>query len=272
MKMLLLAAAAAIALASPPASAAITLDCDAPVIKVGSTDPGPDPVTRLSVSYNAGDWRVVYTRASGATINRADQYAMTNSSDATRTQWAGALNNRPKLYMNGTIFTGGSKGYTYHEVLFDFAKPGPIKNQVAMEAWAQCQLSSEAAPAPTAHTPRQEQMTPEQFDETFKQSIAQGKAQGAPITRFSEETEVGWEQVIMADDMAVKLTVLISPPTTFAIKHLCVGDRTRQPLQMNCVSNLGQSWMETKNADGTWAQSDFVNLPWHRDLAALSFE
>ena len=203
MKRLLFGAAAAIALTSPPASAAITLDCDAPV---GSTDSGADPVTRLSVSYNAGDWRVVYTRASGATINRADQYAMTNSSDATRTQWAGTLNNRPKLYMNGTILTGGSKGYVYHEVLFDFAKPGPIKNQVAMESWAQCQRSSEAAPMPTAHTPRQEQMTFEQFNETFKQSIAQGKVQGAPITRFSEETEVGWEQIIMADDMAVKLT------------------------------------------------------------------
>jgi hypothetical protein len=49
--------------------------------------PAPDPISSIAISYNPGAWRVVFTLASGATINRADQYAIGDTSDNTLSQW-----------------------------------------------------------------------------------------------------------------------------------------------------------------------------------------
>jgi hypothetical protein len=278
MKTVQLAVVLASSLIGMSQARAIELDCAAPVVTVGATNnPGADPVTSVSVSDNARAWRVVYTLASGATINRADQYTMINSTE--KGQWSGTLNKRPKLFMKGTIFNGDAPGaFVYREMLFDMSKGGGPQQQLVMSMAAQCTLS-QRAPAPVvAAAP----VTPasakgaldglESFNKFFKESIAQGMKLNVPIERFNEEKEVGWEQTIVIETMVVKLTVLISPPSTFAIKHLCVGDVTVRPITMTCVTNLGQSYIETKNAAGAFVQSDFINLPWYRDLANLSFD
>jgi hypothetical protein len=275
MKTVLLATALVSTLASLSQARALDLDCATPVVTVGGTDPGPDPVASLSISYNPGAWRVVYTLASGATINRADQYAMGDVSDAKGTQWAGTLSKRPKLYMNGTIFRGDAGAFVYREILFDMSKPGGPQQQVVMSMTARCTLAPGRAAPVAVSTPAPKNVDGlndlDSFNKFFKESIAQGQKLGTPIERFSEEKQVGWEQTIIIETKVVKLTVLLSPPSTFSIKHLCIGDTTSQPLELACVSNLGQSWLETKNAAGAWVQHDTIDLPWHRDLAALAF-
>ena len=276
MKTVLLAAARASTLAGMSQARAIELDGMAPVVTVGGTDPGSDPVASLAVSYNPGVWRVVYTLASGATINRADQYAMGDTSDNTRSQWAGTLNKRPKLYMNGTIFRGDALGaFVYRETLFDMSKPGGPQQQVVMSMTARCTPAPGRAAPVAVSTPAPKNADGlndlDGFNKSFKESIAQGQKLGTPIERFSEEKEVGWEQTIIIGTQVVKLTVLLSPPSTFAIKHLCIGDTTDRVLELACVTNLGQSWLETKNAAGAWVQHDAIDLPWHRDSAALAF-
>jgi hypothetical protein len=109
------------------------------------------------------------------------------------------------------------------------------------------------------------------FNALFNNTVAMGKQIGAPIERFNETNEVGWEQIVIVGDVAVKIVVIVSPPTTFAIKHLCTGN-TRKPTEMLCTSNLGETWVDTKDAAGAWHQGQIVNLSWRRDLAAIAFD
>jgi hypothetical protein len=110
------------------------------------------------------------------------------------------------------------------------------------------------------------------FESLFKQSIGEAVKLKAPVERFSEEAEIGWERTFLEGEMAVKIVVFLVPGTTFAVKHLCFGASNKLPLSMECTSNLGQAWTETKNAAGQWVQGSVVDLPWRRDLADLAFD
>ena len=127
-----------------------------------------------------------------------------------------------------------------------------------------------AALSAPAHSGTDE-LTLAEFNAQFKNTVAMGKQIGAPIERFNETNEVGWEQVVIVGDAAVKIVVIVSPPSTFAIKHLCMGN-THKPAEMLCTSNLGETWVDTKDAAGDWHQSRIVNLSWHRDLAAIALD
>jgi hypothetical protein len=109
------------------------------------------------------------------------------------------------------------------------------------------------------------------FNAVFKNTIAMAVKQHAPIKRFNDETQVGWSQVVRVDNVVTVINAVLSPGTTFAIKHLCIGD-VRRPNITACSSNLGETWIETKGPDGQWRQSHSVNLSWHRDLSQVAFD
>ena len=110
------------------------------------------------------------------------------------------------------------------------------------------------------------------FNQLFRDTIAQGHKNGAKIEQFSNDGEVGWQQVVNMDGTnVVQITTFLSPPSTFAIKHLCFGN-LNHVTEMTCESNLGEIWIETKRGPNDWVKSNLKELSWARDLSKFAFD
>jgi clan AA aspartic protease (TIGR02281 family) len=167
--------AGAVALAASPASAAMRLQCDAPVIATGE-GLGANSVVSITVSQEGrvgGDWRIVYTLADGRAVSRGEQYHLADYSDASSTKWKGQLRKNPNLWMVGEILRDGSN-YRYREFIRDAAKGG----QVTMDMSARCvadDVVAELAP------PQVYQALPAADHETV-QMVGDGGTFKVPVT------------------------------------------------------------------------------------------
>ena len=107
-------------LAAPAAANAIELNCPAPAVLVGDSNPGNDPVVSVHV-YRFGDigaWHVTYRFSSGVTISRGEQYDITTISYGRTSYWTGPLKRDPNIVNLGAIYGPSAVGeYTYRETI-----------------------------------------------------------------------------------------------------------------------------------------------------------
>ncbi len=80
----------------------------------------------------------------------------------------------------------------------------------------------------------------EEFNTAFKTIIAEAHRQKIEPDQFNNPGEVGWQTVVITGNTAAQITVFLSPPSTFAFKHLCVGDANSHPATLMCQSNLSR--------------------------------
>jgi hypothetical protein len=95
---------------------ALELACDAPRYIIGEETPGHDKIQSISVNYNAGRWQIVHHFISGYSIDRANQYAITDTS-SNLPAWEGWHHKWPNLKMDGDIVRDSDATYTYRERL-----------------------------------------------------------------------------------------------------------------------------------------------------------
>jgi len=137
----------------PRAASATELSCPPPVVFVGDGQAAKDPITSLSVLHEAGAWRVQYRLMNGATIERASQYDIRDTTDDSRVSWSGTLYRRSQLRMVGEILVNknDANAYGYRETIYDYAKGG----QVTMQMMAfNCQrLDVAPTPPPVSAAP-----------------------------------------------------------------------------------------------------------------------
>ena len=149
-------------LAAPAAANAIELNCPAPAVLVGDSNPGNDPVVSVHV-YRFGDigaWHVTYRFSSGVTISRGEQYDITTISYGRTSYWTGPLKRDPNIVNLGAIYGPSAVGeYTYRETI---RKNGQII--VEMEAGHCVRVDNEQAvtsPSPSISerwTPKQKKI------------------------------------------------------------------------------------------------------------------
>jgi len=140
------------AVTPPPVSTnGPNLICDAPHVFIGD-EPDSNPVVSVEVSYRPDDhaWRIFHHRANGQVISRGEQYAITDWSDANKTQWTGSLYRNRFLYMIGEVKKNANGEPIYNEWLYDRGKG----NKLVMQMAARCASNTpEALPQPTPSAP-----------------------------------------------------------------------------------------------------------------------
>jgi hypothetical protein len=107
-----------------------------------------NPVTSIDVSYRPDDrgWRIFHHMANGQIAARAEQYAITDWSNASRTEWTGTYFKHPNLYMIGEVKRDRNTGnVAYFESLYDKQRG----NSLVLQYVAQCaQRYATVAPQP----------------------------------------------------------------------------------------------------------------------------
>ena len=152
MKKYLWTATAVAALLSTSAYAA-EFSCSAPQ-RIFDQDSTYDtnPVTGIDVSYRPEDhgWRVFHHLANGQIAARAEQYAVTDWSNASKTEWTGTYFKHPNLYMIGQVKRDRNTGnMAYFESLYDKKRGNSLVNQYV----AQCAQRYATAPQPAPSQP-----------------------------------------------------------------------------------------------------------------------
>ena len=118
-KVLLAGAAAAAVMAAAPAHAA-ELTCAAPTVLVGKqSKDSHDTVVGIDVSYEGGYWNVRHRMGNSSEVYRQHQYAITDSSGSTLTQWRGTLTRNANLKMVGELKQDKRGNLFYVEWLYD---------------------------------------------------------------------------------------------------------------------------------------------------------
>jgi clan AA aspartic protease (TIGR02281 family) len=133
-----------VALAVSPADAG--LNCGMSNVDVGDSRGG---VTSTYIAHNPDrTWVIKHTLVNGTVIDRSLQYAVTDATDASKTQWRGVLARNPNLLMVGEVMQLRSNGQpTYNEWLYDTAQGG----RLLMHSVALCTFDgASATPPPTA--------------------------------------------------------------------------------------------------------------------------
>ena len=153
------------ALAAKPASAG--LNCGMANIDAGDSRGG---VTSTYVAHNPDrTWVIKHTLADGTVIDRSLQYAITDSTDASKTQWHGLLARNPNLLMVGEVMRLRSNGQpTYNEWLYDNARGG----RLVMHSVSLCAFDGASEPVSATLPP-----------------MAQPGANAAPATVASRASE-----------------------------------------------------------------------------------
>ena len=154
-----------VALAAKPASAG--LNCGMANIDAGDSRGG---VTSTYVAHNPDrTWVIKHTLADGTVIDRSLQYAITDSTDASKTQWHGLLARNPNLLMVGEVMRLRSNGQpTYNEWLYDNARGG----RLVMHSVSLCAFDGASEPVSATLPP-----------------MAQPGANAAPATVASRASE-----------------------------------------------------------------------------------
>ena len=100
--------------------AAHAYECSNFVQTVG--DVGRNPPVSATVAHD-GAWFIVYKLQDGRTVNRADQYAIVDASNASRTAWDGR-SLKYNVLMHGVLMRRyGDNHVMYVEDLYDSANP-----------------------------------------------------------------------------------------------------------------------------------------------------
>lgn len=132
-------ASLAIVLSIANANAGVIL-CDAPKVLVGD-EPDNNPVVSVEVSYKQEDhaWRIFHKMVNGQVVARAEQYAITDWSNANKLQWTGSLNRNRSLQMIGEVKINQRGEITYWEWMYDRGKG----NQLVMQMGAVCRKAEQ---------------------------------------------------------------------------------------------------------------------------------
>jgi aspartyl protease family protein len=104
--------------------------CGTPVVTTGAGD-DPNPVVAVEVNHSAGSWQVIHRRANGEIINRANQYSIRDTTNASSTGWTGSLNRNPNVMMIGKIIL--YNGIHYVETIHDMSMRGVVTMAMVTE-------------------------------------------------------------------------------------------------------------------------------------------
>jgi hypothetical protein len=73
---------------------------------------GNDPIVRIHVSMNDGNWQIIHYSSKGKSYDRASQYWITDQSTRGSISWSGSLVHRNDVRMVGTVIeTNGASSY-----------------------------------------------------------------------------------------------------------------------------------------------------------------
>jgi hypothetical protein len=130
-------------------SQAVDLTCF-PVSAGGSSD----PIVRIHVVRNKGEWRIVHFSAKGKSYDRAAQYWILDQSAHGSISWSGSLLNHNDVKITGTVIEKNGASF-YKEIVYDVrTRSTPIQNDascVGPISWADREpliTSNAAAPQP----------------------------------------------------------------------------------------------------------------------------
>jgi clan AA aspartic protease (TIGR02281 family) len=105
----------------------IELGCATPAVFVGDATPVANPVVGVSVRTKNRQWKIQYTFANGAHVNREDQYSLSDESTDSSTVWTGSLRSNPRLRMTGDVLLyRATDRFFYRERIRDDSKGGRI--------------------------------------------------------------------------------------------------------------------------------------------------
>jgi hypothetical protein len=146
----------------------------------------------------------------------------------------------------------------------------PIKNVLTGCAVALGILVAAPAHAATAN-PLPDNLA--SFNKMFVASIAYAHQHNIEFDRSEDPTAVGWEQTFAYDDQGdvIRIDAFLGLGTTFTIKHMCFGNKNISGYML-CVSNLGESWEEKKDANGNWQKYNSMNLSWSREFSKVAYD
>lgn len=151
MKKLLLTATFVVATFA--AASAIELKCNAPQMLAGEDATDTNPVVMVDVRHDEQGWLVKHYLRNGEIVSRNDQYAISDMTNSSKTEWQGILYRNSKLFMTGTIKRMSATGQLiYVEELFKLGGAGGI--ELTMQSSAGCLRAPEAPPVAQAPAPR----------------------------------------------------------------------------------------------------------------------
>ncbi len=84
---------------------------------------GSDPIVRIHVSRNNGNWQILHYSSKGKSYDRASQYWISDQSGQGSISWIGSLVNRNDVKMVGTVIEKNGASF-YKERVFNTHKAG----------------------------------------------------------------------------------------------------------------------------------------------------
>ncbi len=144
---------AAVITATAASASALELKCNAPQMLTGEDTTDANPVVMVDVRHDQQGWLVKHHLRNGEIVSRNDQYAISDMTNSSKTEWQGILYRNSKLFMTGAIKRMSATGQLiYVEELFKLGGAGGI--ELTMQSSAACLTAPEAPPVARAPAPQ----------------------------------------------------------------------------------------------------------------------
>jgi hypothetical protein len=136
---------------------------------------GSDPIVRIHVLKNNGDWQIVHYSSKGKSYDRASQYWISDQSTPDSISWTGLLVNRNGVKMIGTVIEKNGAS-VYRERVYNIHKAGTDVAENAASCVGRISWAKNEQPESNSDPPHLPVLTPPSSATAQQSQTAVGSA------------------------------------------------------------------------------------------------